>query len=242
MTMAEYRNTLTQGAGIVSAIWHHPANHGRRFRAVLQSLGWQVSKHTLKRPRIIDFHGRKLKCFPDSTSTSAALYFNGLAGLLGNEVHAGLPKTRDHFMDVGANVGVYSILAASRVGDFGSIDAFEPMEDTAQRIEEQAELNNLKNLRVHRLAVGECNGQVDFGFSNSDAMRHIKRQTESASNGIRVKSIRLDDFQPNKDFSMGKMDIEGAEPLALRGSATPYVMPIRLYGFWSWRDTQPITE
>src|SRR4051812_46559125 len=75
----DQRNALTQGVGMASAIWNHPANNGRRLRAVLQFLDWQVSKRAFRRPRVIDFHGMRLKCYPDSISTSAALYFNGLS-------------------------------------------------------------------------------------------------------------------------------------------------------------------
>ena len=204
---------------------------------VLQFLSWQVSKRTFKHPRVINFHGKKLKCYPDSTSTSAALYFNGLADYWEMKFLLAYLKPGDHFLDVGANAGVYSILAAACVGEGGSIDAFEPMDDMARRIEEQAELNELKNVHVHRLVVGEKSGLVEFGFSASDAMRHIRHGKDAVEPGIQVQSIRLDDFQPEKQYAMGKMDIEGAEPLALKGStrrlreANPPVWLLELAGY-----------
>ena len=67
--------------------------------------------------------------------------------------------------------------------------------------------------------VGEHNGPVEFGFSTNNAERHIRRAVESIGCGIRLQSVRLDDFQPEKRYAMGKMDIEGAEPMALRGCA-----------------------
>ena len=200
-------------------------------------LGWQISKRLFRRTRIIKFHGKQLKCYPNSTSTSAALYFNGLADYWEMKFLLAYLRPGDHFLDVGANAGVYTILAAGCIGNGGSIDAFEPMEGMARRIEEQAELNDAKNIQVHRLAVGDQNGTVEFGFSTSDAMMHIKRDREAVPDGIQVQSIRLDDFQPDKEYAMGKMDIEGAEPLAFKGctkrlhQANPPVWLLELAGY-----------
>ena len=181
-------------------------------------LGWQLSKRAFKQPRVIPFHGRLLKCYPDSTSTSAALYFNGLADYWEMKFIKAYLRPGDNFLDIGANTGVYSILAAACVGEVGSIDAFEPMERTALRIEEQAALNQLKNLEVRRSVVSDVTGLVEFGFADNDAMMHMKRGTESGAGTIKSKSIRLDDFKPHKAYALAKMDIEGAEPLALRGA------------------------
>jgi len=117
------------------------------------------------------------------------------------------------------------------------VDAFEPMDLTANRIEEQVALNNLSNIEVHRLAVGDENQIVDFGYADNSAMMHMQRGGETATSAVRVRSIRLDDFKPGKEYAMGKMDIEGAEPLALQGAlnklqrANPPVWLLELAGY-----------
>jgi FkbM family methyltransferase len=129
------------------------------------------------------------------------------------------------------------MLAASCVGESGSVDAFEPMNETARRIEEQVALNELKNVEVHRLAVGEENQTLDFGYAGNSAMMHIQRAGEAGDGAVHVQGIRLDDFKPGKPYAMGKMDIEGAEPLALKGAlnrlrqANPPVWLLELAGF-----------
>jgi FkbM family methyltransferase len=235
--VGDHRNVFKQSAGIVSAIWKHPANSGRRLRTVLRFLNWQLTKRTIRRPRIIAFHGMRLKCYTDSNSTSAAIYFNGLADYWEMKFLLAYLRPGDNFLDVGANAGVYSILAASCVGDRGSIDAFEPMENMARRIEEQASMNCLSNVQVLRLAASDRNGAVEFGFAYSDSMMHIRHRMDAVEAGIQVPSIRLDDFQPEKRYAMGKMDIEGAEPLALDGckrrlrQANPPVWLLELAGY-----------
>jgi FkbM family methyltransferase len=220
--MARHRGLvsgLQQGARIAAAVWRHPANQRRRFRGLASFLGWQVFKSLVGRPVVIAFHGRRLKCYPDSTSTTAAIYFCGFADYWEMKFMQAYLRPGDGFLDIGANTGVYSVLASGYVGTEARIDAFEPMEATASRIEEQAALNKLHNLRVHRLAVCDRDGELDFGYAENDAMMHLRREGEPGQPHAVVSAIRLDSFEPYGNYMMGKMDIEGAEPFALAGAA-----------------------
>jgi len=210
---------IRQAAGILSAIWTHPANQGVRLRAVMRLFGWQFVKRTLQNPLVVEFHGKKLNCYPDSTSSSSVIYFNGLPDYWEMKFIQAYLRPGDNFLDVGANVGIYTILAASCVGENGSVDAFEPIEATARRIEEQMALNELDNVEVHRFAAGNQDQIVDFGYADNSTMMHMQRDGESEAGAVHVQGIRLDDFKPGKQYAMGEMDIEGAEPLALQGCA-----------------------
>lgn len=182
-------------------------------------LRWQFVKHVLKRPMTIRFHGQLLRCYPDSTSASGAVYFSGYPDYWEMSFLQAYLRPGDNFLDVGANTGIYSILASAYVGTQGCIDAFEPVERAAARIEEQALLNNLCGLRVHRLAVCDRKCELDFGYSGSDAMMHVRRPGERGHEGRRIQGTSLDSFESYKHYAAGKMDIEGAEPMALAGAA-----------------------
>jgi FkbM family methyltransferase len=210
---------LAQAAGIAAAVWNHPANSGRRLRSLARLFGWQFVKHVLKRAVTIRFHGRRLKCYPDSTSTSGAIYFSGYPDYWEMKFLQAYLRPGDGFLDIGANTGVYSILASAYVGHEGRIDAFEPLEATAGRIEEQSRLNGLQHLRVHRCAVADREGEIEFGYSRNDAMMHLRRHGERASDHSKVNAVTLDTFREYGEYAAGKMDIEGAEPLALAGAA-----------------------
>lgn len=230
-------NPAGQIMEIISSIWKHPANRGARLQAVLRSIKWQLVKRRTESPLVVDFHGKKLNCYPDSTSSSSVVYFNGLPDYWEMKFIQAYLRPGDGFLDIGANVGVYTILAASCIGKNGSVDAFEPMEATARRIEEQISLNDLANIEVHRLAVGNQNQIVEFGYADTSATMHMQRENESKVGGLQVQGIRLDDFKPGKRYAMGKMDIEGAEPLALQGAlnklhqANPPVWLLELAGY-----------
>jgi len=210
---------FARAQNLVLSIWRHPANRSRRIRGLAGFFAWQFFKHVLKRPVVIRFHGKRLKCYPDSTSTSGALYFSGYPDFWEMKFLKAYLRPADNFLDIGANSGVYSILAAACIGDAGHVDAFEPVDRTAVRIEEQAALNQLDNLSVHRFAVSDQCGELEFGYSGDDATMHLRRADERAANPIVVKSITLDSFEPYPRYAAGKMDIEGAEPMALAGAA-----------------------
>ena len=56
-------------------------------------------------------------------------------------------------VDVGANIGLYSILADQRVGDEGAVWAFEPSGETLQRMQKNLVLNGCSRVRLARLGV-----------------------------------------------------------------------------------------
>lgn len=186
---------------------------------------------------VIRFHNLRLKCYPDNTSTSGALYFSSYPDYWEMKFLQAYLRPGDNFLDIGANTGVYTILASSYIGPDGHIDAFEPIERTAARIEEQAALNGLRNLHVHRLAVCDEDGELEFGYSSNDATMHLRRPSEQEQSKLRVRGTRLDSFEPYRNYAVGKMDIEGAEPLALAGAkerlrlANPPVWLIELAGY-----------
>lgn len=228
---------LARGSSLAGTIWRHPGNRHRRARGLADFFAWQFVKHVLKRPVVIRFHNQRLKCYPDSTSTSGALYFSGYPDYWEMKFLQAYLRPGDNFLDIGANTGVYSILASAYIGPEGHIDAFEPFERTAARIEEQAALNELSNLHVHRIAVCDQDGELEFGYSDSDAMMHLRRPGEHQAAKLKVRSTRLDTFEPYRDYAVAKMDIEGAEPLALAGAkarlrqANPPVWLLELAGY-----------
>jgi FkbM family methyltransferase len=222
---------------LANAIWSHPANRGRKGRALLRAFTWQLDKRLRSRPWIVPFHGLRLICYPDSTSSSAVVYFNGLPDYWEMSFLRAYLRAGDHVLDVGANVGIYTVLAAARVGPRGSVDALEPQEAAAARIEAQASLNGLHNIRVHRYAASGRSETAAFGYSAESATRHLRRETEASGDGIQVLTMRLDELEPGKQYALGKMDIEGAEPLALRGAvdrlrhANPPVWLLEMAGY-----------
>jgi len=83
----------------------------------------------------------------------------------------------DVFVDVGANIGLFSVTAANRVGDTGKVYAFEPAAKTFHRLSENININNLRNIQPFQLALSNEPGESYFYISEDgfDAWNSIAR-------------------------------------------------------------------
>ncbi len=109
--------------------------------------------------------------------------------------------------DVGANVGYYTLLLSRRVGPQGRVIAFEPNPANAAHLQEHLRLNKIGNVEIVEAAVSDREGAAFF--SGEGSMGKLSRI------GTPTKTVQLDNY-PRPDFI--KMDIEGGETAALRGS------------------------
>lgn len=116
-------------------------------------------------------------------------------------------------IDLGANIGIYTTFLALHCDH---VDAFEPEEQVIPRLQKNLALNNLQNVTIHKKCVSHVTGKVRFVSPSQDnqGVGHI------GTEGISVESITLDDFLTDSDQQplFIKMDIEGAEWLAIQGA------------------------
>lgn len=220
----------------LQSIWKHPANRGHRLSASARYFWWQLAKRTVLHHYDLEFHGLKLRCHRDSHSASAALYFSGLPDYREMQFMRRYLRPGDCFVDVGANVGVYTLLAASIVGARGTVHAFEPAPATFQRLCENTALNKLSVVHLHQIAVSDSAGNVEMTDPGDDALVRISTGL-SEEQGSRIECVKLEDFLPATSMAMLKIDVEGAEPLVLRGArkhlaaGNPPVIQIELDGY-----------
>lgn len=121
--------------------------------------------------------------------------------------------------DVGANVGVYSLLASSRVGAAGRVYAFEPMERNLGYLHRHLRLNRTQNCFVLEAAVSDTDGTRRFSTADWDySMGRLAQEGE-----IVVASITLDSCVYGEKRlpppNLIKIDVEGAEMEVLAGAS-----------------------
>lgn len=133
-------------------------------------------------------------------------------------------KKGDVFIDVGSNIGLFSLIASKIVGDKGKVICFEPSPLTYTRLKENVTINNFNNLDVRNLGLSDSIGELTFYVSNNgyDAWNSF---SPSADNKLEL-SIKVPvstlDFELNEidksKIKLVKIDVEGWEKFVLQGA------------------------
>ena len=128
------------------------------------------------------------------------------------------------FYDIGANIGFFTLIAASIVGNEGKVFSFEPEPELALRLIEHIDRNRFSNVSVVQAGLWSATGRAMF--VPSDPLMSPDRGTgnlapaTSGGNAVSVPCIALDDFvrdSPPPDLI--KCDVEGAEVEVFQGAA-----------------------
>lgn len=133
-------------------------------------------------------------------------------------------KPGDIVLDVGANGGLYTVMAARAVGDTGHVYAFEPGTRALEVLRHNVAINGLKNVTIIPAAVSNSTGQASFAVAADSALSSladIGRGEQKIRAWTTVDTIRLDDAVERYQIphvSFIKVDVEGAEKLVFEGS------------------------
>jgi len=159
-----------------------------------------------------------------------------------------LVKNGDIVFDIGANVGYYTILFSHLVGKTGEVHAFEPVPQTFEILSKQIDNQKIyNNVYLNNNAVSDTNGIATMYMPGNDHRQaslkiHKLASWETAKNieAYECKVIKLDEYmqsKPLKKLDFVKLDVEGAELLALKGfsqSIAKYLPNIYLEIFSGW--------
>lgn len=130
-------------------------------------------------------------------------------------------KSGDTFIDIGANIGIYSLTAASLVKKSGKVIAFEPFTKNHEKLNKHLSINNFKNIIIEKLAISDKAGQITIYINEQEqncGMASTIEQTYTTKENI--QAVTLDEYMAGKNIQhikLIKMDIEGAEFKALQG-------------------------
>lgn len=128
-------------------------------------------------------------------------------------------KEGDVIVDLGANIGYYTLLAARIVGSEGRVYAFEPDPSNYKLLVNNITLNDFTNVVTEEKAVSDKMGTLTFYLNAQDMGAHTIYKTEKYRKVIVVESVTLDKYFEGRECPVNivKMDIEGAELAVLKG-------------------------
>jgi FkbM family methyltransferase len=202
---------------VLKAIWHEHSNRNQRLRRILFFFGWQLWKRLTDIPITVRlFNGLRLRVYSDCDTSPAAVYYS-----IPNGNH--ILFLRKHldggtFIDVGANVGLVSLLVADKVEH---AVLFEPNPIAVKRAQENLAINRL-NFEVFAQALSDMTGTVEFEHAGKvgSCNRTVDGFTPSVPT-ITVRRTTLDQFLRDHNrmppISAVKIDVEGHENSVLRG-------------------------
>jgi FkbM family methyltransferase len=134
-----------------------------------------------------------------------------------------LLRPGDHVLDVGANIGFFTLTAAARVGPEGSVTAVEPIPGNARVLSGNVDLNRFSCVEIIRAAAGAETGEVTLGLDhpNPHEAGVSGHYTEGGARDVlTVPLVALDDaLRDRPRLRLAKVDVEGAEPRVLAGMA-----------------------
>jgi len=124
-----------------------------------------------------------------------------------------LPLEGTTVLDIGANVGFFSILLSRLVGSTGRVFSFEPLPRNIDFIRQHLLLNKIDNVEIVSVAVSDKLGSMKFADSPLHAQGYLTDRGDLEVSVITLDS--LDNF--TNPVSFVKIDVEGAEADLLRG-------------------------
>jgi FkbM family methyltransferase len=194
-------------------IYKHPYNSDNRLGGLFKFLKWQIKSRIYHKPTAYQF-----------TENAKFWVWRGLTGATGN-LYCGLAeyeemcfllhflRSEDTFMDVGANVGAYTLLASGEIG--AHTLSIEPIPSTFQYLDDNVNLNKIED-KVLLLNIGLGSKEGNLRFTSAfDTVNHVASAGESDTVDVPMKTI---DQIVGKIPILIKIDVEGYETEVLKGA------------------------
>lgn len=201
---------------ILGFIMEHPLNRNQKIRALGRFLAWQFRSRLAHNPIIIPF-----------INNSKLIVSNGMTGATGN-IYCGLHefeemsfllhllRTDDFFIDIGANIGSYTVLAAAAIQ--AKCISIEPIPATFTHLRENITLNAVSE-KVTALNIGVSSREGKLRFtSDLDTRNRVVCAGEKVSGGtIEIDTDTLNHLAGHLNPVLIKIDVEGFEANVLDG-------------------------
>jgi FkbM family methyltransferase len=195
---------------------NHPLNQEHKLEAIVRFLRWQVGSRIVSGDIVYYWiNDTKFIVRPGETGLTGNIYcglheFSDMAYVL----H--VLATDEVFVDIGANVGSYTLLACAVKKAKGY--CFEPIPLTYKRLLENIRINDINNHVVAlNIGLSDIEGELIFTI-DENCTNHVITEKDKTTNVIRVEVSPLDTVLKDCDPHLMKIDVEGFETSVLKGA------------------------
>jgi FkbM family methyltransferase len=209
-------------AGTLRFIWNHPLNRADRLGGIARFVQWQVSSRLAPGAIAFPFVDGTRLLASSGMSGATGNFYCGLheAAEMGFVLHALLPG--ELFVDVSANVGAYTVLAAGAVG--ARVVAAEPVPATFDALRRNVAINGIGD-RVRAVQCGLAAKAGELAFTNDlDSVNHVVVSGDGRGT-MRVPVLTLDALCGDETPAVIKVDVEGFEREVIAGGARTLSAP-----------------
>lgn len=204
-------------------IANHPLIRDRKINALVRWLRWQIGSRVLGKPVAVPFvNDTRLLVKPGMTGATGNIYcglheFEDMAFVL----HFLRPG--DLFVDIGANIGSYTILASATGANTIS---FEPVPTTFEAFLDNLHLNRLESrVDARNQAVGRSSGKLEMIADRDTTNQALRTGDRYTGKTIHAPVVTLDDALKGTVPKLIKIDVEGFETEVLAGAAETLANP-----------------
>ncbi len=192
----------------------HPMNKGRPISTLTRFAKWQLQSRIKDEVIFNWIDGAKLVVRRGMTGATGNIYC-GLHEYIDMRYVLDTLKPGDLFVDIGANIGSYTILASKVCG--ANTVAIEPDPETVRSLRRNIEVNGLADkVRIVEAALGSKTGTTSFTIGR-DTVNRVARQDDT---NVRILPLKtLDEVLDGEVPTLIKIDVEGYEGEVLRGGA-----------------------
>jgi FkbM family methyltransferase len=201
---------------LLKFITNHPLNRKERMKAIGRFAKWQISSRLNRNPVVYAYTDKTKLIIQRSMTGATGNLYCGLHEFtdMGFVLH--FLRKDDLFIDIGANIGSYTVLAGGHIR--ANVISIEPVPQTFEHLKRNIAINQMDdNVRAYNIALGSEKGQLSFttGF---DTMNHVATETDTDT--IQVPVDSLDTILENEeDPVLLKIDVEGFETHVLGGAS-----------------------
>ncbi len=197
-------------------ITNHPLNKNNKIQAVLRFIKWQISTRLISYPIIYPFTENAKLIIQKSMCGATGNLYCGIEDYEDMAFLLHLLRKDDLFIDVGANIGSYTVLASAHVG--AKTISIEPVPSTFENLVRNISINQIhEKVTAYRIALGSMKGTIDF-TSSLDTWNCVASKEEPGT--IKVPVDTLDGILQNIETPLLiKMDVEGFETEVLQGAS-----------------------
>ena len=200
----------------IRTILNHPLNKDRKLAALADFFKRGIAIRIHDHPMVYPFVENTFLVVEKGMSSAELQIYTGLYDTSEMLFIMHYLREEDTFVDVGANIGAYTILA-SGVAGARSI-AFEPIPATFSKLSRNVHYNSL-SAKVELVNCGVGDKADTIRFSNSlDAINHVIYEDNFSGSTIDVPVDSLDNMLANRGANILKIDVEGYEANVINGA------------------------